>query len=208
MPFAPHQGTLAGLPVSNLFTMTCVKWRWLLPLGHAVVDCTLLVALIAWPDRPFWRENGALHPPAAIQAALFLQEGGSVEWDLTTLPPPGPFILIMSGNPPAGLASSILRPQAGVVRRGHRWDPIWFLVHEAVAFPCWYLLGVWVDAGRFRLGKVMTAFLAWRVLIVFIGAYEVGWRVQVMFWWGFTLWLAWLGLSHLVRVGLRIAKRS
>jgi hypothetical protein len=187
--------------------MVRVKCRWLLPIGHALTDCILLVALIAYPHRLFQQEKGAVYPPAPIHAALFLQEGGSVAWD----PKTGlnePFMLIMSGNFPAGLISDVLRPQAGVVSRGHRWDRVWFLLHEAVAFPSWYLIGVWIDAGRFGLGKVMIAYLVVRFLIALTGFYDVGWRIQVLFWLGFTLWLAVLGSFRLIRAGLRAAKRA
>jgi hypothetical protein len=53
--------------------MVRVKWRWLLPLGHGLVDCILLVALIAYSNRMFPREKGGLHESPAIRDALFLQ---------------------------------------------------------------------------------------------------------------------------------------
>jgi hypothetical protein len=188
--------------------MVRVKLRWLLPLGHTLIDCILLFSFIAYSNRQFRGERGALYPSAAIEAVLFLQEGGPVAWDPVTSTPPGPFMLITSGNLPAGLVSDILRPHAWIVRRGHRWDRIWFLLQEAFAFSCWYFIGVWIDAGHSRLGKVMIAYLALRFLIALTGVYDVGWRVQVLFWLGFTLWVAGLVSSRLIRVGLRAAKRT
>jgi hypothetical protein len=196
---------IAGVKV---VTMKRVKLRWLLPFGHAVIDCILLVSLIAYSNRMFRQEKGVLYHSAAIQAALFLQEGESVEWDPVTLPPPGPFMLIMSGNLPAGLVSGALRPQARIIRRECRWDRIWFLLQEVAAFASWYLIGFWVDAGRSRLGKVMIAYLAVRFLIALTGASDAGWRFQVLFWLGFTLWLMAVGVSRLIRVALHTAKRA
>jgi hypothetical protein len=188
--------------------MVRVKCRWLLPLGHVLIDCILLVALIVYSNRISRREKSAVHPPGPIQAALLLQEDLSVEWDPRTSAPPGPFMLIMSGNLPAGLISGILRPEAGIVNRRQPWDRVWFLLPEAVAFLCWYLIGLWIDAGRSRLGKVMIAYLVVRCLLALAGVYDIGWRIQILFWMGFTVWLAGFGSSRLIRVGLRSARRA
>ncbi len=91
--------------------------------------------------------------------------------------------------------------------RRQPWDPIWFLLYEALSFPCWYFIGAWIDAGRVRLGKTMLAYAAVRLLLALAGFYEVGWRTQILFWMGMAFWLAGLGLSRLIRVGLRAANR-
>jgi hypothetical protein len=187
--------------------MMRVKWRWLLPFGHGLVDCILLVALIAYSNRMFRREKGPLHGPRAIQPALFLQESSSIGWDPKT-DPSGQFMLLLTGNVPAGLISEALRPQAGMVSRERRWDPVWFLLHEAFAFSCWYLIGAWIDAGRFSLRKIMSGYLALRFLMAFTGVYDAGWRIQVLFWLSLTLWLVGLGSSYLLRAGSRAAKRA
>ena len=183
-----------------------VKYRWLLPFGHALIDSMLLVAWITLSGRLFPREKDSMYRSAPVQAALFLQEGGSVTWEPANLPPSGPFVLIMSGNLPVGLISAVLRPRASIVRRGHRWDGLWFALQEAIAFPSWYLIGFWIDTYRFRLGKVMIAYLAVRFLVALTGFYDVGMRIQVLFWLGFVLWLTGLGLSRLIKIGSGIAK--
>jgi hypothetical protein len=109
----------------------------------------------------------------------------------------------MSGNLPAGFASDVLRPRGWIVRRG-QWDRLWFVLQEAIAFPSWYLIGLWIDAYRSRLGKVMIAYLAVRFLVALTGVYDAGARIQVLFWLGLILWLTGLGLSSLIKVGLRV----
>src|SRR5258706_9202120 len=117
--------------------MVRVKWRWLLPFGHVLIDGFLLVALIAYSNRLLRRENAALNHPAHIQSALFLQEG--IPWEPTNISPSGPILLIISGNLPAGLLSELLRPPSDrIVRSGQRLASVWFLLHESVAFLGWH----------------------------------------------------------------------
>ena len=114
----------------------------------------------------------------------------------------------MSGNPIAGFSSDILRPEAALISRKQPWDQIWFMVQEAIAFPCWYLIGLWIDTGHFRFGIVMFAYLILRFILAITRSYEIGWRIQVLFWLGLLLWLSVLGLSRLIRVGIRSATRT
>ncbi|MCU1234098.1 MAG: hypothetical protein JWP63_2065, partial [Candidatus Solibacter sp.] len=65
---------------------------------------------------------------------------------------------------PAGLISISLRPQSAIITDGKRWDPLWFALHEVLAFACWFLLGRWADVGRPRLGKALAGYLAVRLL--------------------------------------------
>jgi len=187
--------------------MIRLKLRWVLPVGHAVIDCILLFALIAYSQRMFPKKS-EFHSSAVIQAALLLQEGDSVEWDPRTLPTPGPFSLIMTGNLPAALASNVLRPEAGMLSRKRQWDPVWFALQEALSFLCWYLIGAWADGGHPRLGKVVLAFLAGRFLLAVVGVYEIGWRIQILFWLGCGVCSACVGLSLLVRGVLRLVRRA
>jgi hypothetical protein len=187
--------------------MVRVKWRWLLPLGHLLVDCVLLVALIAHSNHLLRRDKGALHRPTHIQSALFLQEG--IPFEPTNIRLSGPSLLITSGNLPAGIVSEFLRPPHDrIVRSGQRLDGVWFLLHESCAFVCWHFIGVWVDVGRMRLRWVMIGYLAMRLLLALTGAYEVGMRIQVLFWFCFMFYLIFVGTSLLVRFGLRAAKRT
>jgi len=54
----------------------------------------------------------------------------------------------------------------------------------------------------------MLAYLLVRLVIALIAFYEIGWRIQVLFWWGLMLWLIGLGLFRLMQVCLRAAKRA
>jgi len=135
------------------------------------------------------------------------KESSSIEWDPETHPS-GQFLALMSGNLPAGLISEVLRPQAAMVSRERRWDPVWFLSQEVLAFSCWYLVGAWIDTRHLGLRGVMFAYLALRFLMALTGVYDVAWRFQILCWLAFALWLVGLGSSHVIRVGLRAAKRA
>jgi hypothetical protein len=185
--------------------MVRVRWRWSLPLGHAVIDCIALIALITYSHRVFRSEVGG---HGFVRPALLLQESGSIEWDPRTLPPPGPVLIITTGALPSGLIAGTLRPNAAYIGRRPLWDPIWLLLHEALSFPCWFLLGVWSDTRRGLLIKVMIGYLAARLLFVVTGSYDVGWRFQILFWMGMVLCLFGLGIAHQIRVGQRAARRG
>lgn len=177
--------------------MPRVKWRWILPIGHLVVDCVLLVALIAYSNRMFPRQTDIASPSGSFQDAVFLQDRG-YEWEPRFDVISGPFMAIASGNLPAGLVAAALRPEAQIPRRKHKWDHIWFLVHEALAFLGWFTVGALVDAGHPRLGKVMLGYLAVRFMLALTGRYEIEWKTQTIFWMCFTMWLIGLGVSHLI----------
>jgi len=189
-----------------LYVMARVKFRWLLPIAHACIDCVLLIALIAYTGRAFRHEKSNMRRTAGIQTVL-LQEGGSVEWEPKyDVSFPGSFMAIVSGNLPAGLISGLVRPHAGLFTHRQSWDPTWFLIHEALAVSSWYLIGIWVDRGRRRLGMIMIGFLAARFLIALTGSYDIGWRTQVFFWLGFVLWLVAFSSPFIIRSGLRFTR--
>jgi hypothetical protein len=136
-----------------------------------------------------------------VHVAL-LQEGDSLEWNpIYDVPPPGPFLAIMSANLPAGLISGFLRPRAGVVTRNHRWDPVWFVIQEAVAFSCWYVMGIWADRSR-KMAIILIAYLAVRCIVTLTGSYGVVWRVQSFLWLASGFILAVSVLSRLAIRGL------
>lgn len=184
------------------------KCRWLLPIGHLLVDVFLVANLVVHSSAWFQPRQSDLGRTTVLQPVMLLQEDAAVEFDLTALPPPDEFLVIMSGNPAAGFVSSTVRPHGGVRSRRRPWDPIWFLLHEALSFPCWYLLGAWLDKGWPRLGFVMIMYLAIRAAVAIAGFYEIGWRIQVLFWLGLTLYLLAFGFVRLCKVGWRAARRT
>jgi hypothetical protein len=150
--------------------------------------------------------------PNSVRPVLLLQESGTVGWDPRTLPPPPESIFLVSGTLPAGLVSTSIRTEAHIQTRGRLWDPIWFLIHEATAFLFWFALGIWLDWGHPRLGEVMLTYLAIRFALglsnLALGIAEVGWRIQFLFWLGFTLLAIVLALHWLVRLSLHVLKRG
>lgn len=185
-----------------------MKLRWLLPFGHALVDILLLSILTMHLTARL--QSLQTHQPRrpVVRFAMFLQEDAAITFDPKTLPPPAEFLLVVTGNPVAGFVSTTARPEAGVLSPRRSWDPIWFLIHEAVSIPCWYLLGAWVDGRRPRLGVVMISYLFIRFTIAVAGQYEVGWRIQVLFWLGITMYLLVFGSIRLGQTAWRATKRA
>jgi hypothetical protein len=56
------------------------------------------------------------------------------------------------------------------------------------------------------MGRVMIAYAVARLIIALTGLYDAGWRIEVLFWWCFVLWLLGLGVSHSVRVCVRLTR--
>ena len=170
--------------VQSTMRLHC-RYRTLLPIGHTAVDLLLLAAWI-------WHAAVVLNPPKATShgygnalAASAREE--SIGWEPTRYGPPEPrFALILTGTVPAGIISSAVRPEAGWQTRHRLWDPLWFLVHEAVAIPFWFLTGVWLDRGRSRLGATMQAYLACRIALALLNlaGNAFGGSLQVFFWFG------------------------
>jgi hypothetical protein len=181
-----------------------VKWRWMLPAGNALIDCVLLLALASYSDR-LVRPKGQLHTSAGTESAMFNQEG--IPWEPANLPPSGPYLLIVTGNLPAGIISEMLAAHRGDRRHWQQFDAVWVLVYETASFISWYAIGFHVE-GRRRLSLVLMAYIIVRFLLAIGGAYEVGLRVQVLFWLGCTAWLLGLALLHMTRSVVRGARRT
>lgn len=187
--------------MSKWIAMANVQFRWGLPFGHILVDSILLLALTAFPNGIFHSEKNAHSQRISIPA-----EG--VEFDPRTLPPPGPYMLLATGNPLAGVISSALRPDSGIVTSKHPWDPFWFILLQTISFPCWLLIGRSIDLGASGLGKAMIAYLFVRIFLAIAGVYDIGWRIQMLFWWLVVLWLISLGLYRLTLLGMRFAREK
>lgn len=195
----------SSTPASKILRVTRrVRFRWLLPLAHALIDCVLFFAWIESSDAQLRRRTQYV-PSVALQPVL-LQEDGSVEWVPMYDSFPGPFLVLSAGTLPAGLASDILFPRAGL--SGRQWHPAWFTANEILAFAFWYLVGRWADTSRVYMGRVMVAYVVARSLLALTRFYEVGWRIEVLFWLCFALWLLGLGVSRSVKLGLRLARTS
>src|SRR5215471_4360226 len=171
---------------------TVIRYRWLLPIGHLIVDVVMLAILIAHA-RAFYGNDRAQHAPQPAIRWVLLQEGTTVEWDPQYLPPPRDFVLLAAGNLPAALVSCSLRPSAHFRTRRHLWDPAWFLIHQAISFPIWFLLGLGIDSERVRIRRVMLAFLSARALfalmaLVSTNASEIVGKCETFFWLAFGAW--------------------
>ena len=184
-------------------TIVRVKWRWLLPFGNVLVDCILLLALASYSER-LLRPKGSLYSSPRIESAMFLQEG--IPFEPTNLPPAGPYLLFVTGNLPAGMISEVLVPRRGERRHWQQLDAVRVLVYEAAAFLCWYGIGLYLESHR-RTAIVLLAYLVVRFLLALAGVYEIGFRVQVLFWLGCTAWLLGLGVTHMLRFAVKAARR-
>ena len=194
------QGPSARSPTD---VMPRISYRWLLPFGHAVVDLLLLAAWIGYGTMLIRQVNirSGGHAPL-FQPALF-QDGDTVRWDPPTLPPPPRFALLMTGTLPAAAVSMSVRPEAWYITRGKLWDPVWLLIHEAVAIPFWFLIGLTIDSGGSRLRKPMLWYLVGRsgLGLLVVGPWTApnfGVLLQFLFWvcfsiYGFVCVIQWVG---------------
>jgi hypothetical protein len=172
-----------------------VRYRIWLPIGHALIDCVLLVSYLWSGHQMLQREkNGEFS---------LVQEEGPVEWAPIYMPPPPKFQLILMGTAPAGMLSSTLRPKAGRMNRRTSWDPVWFAIHESTAIGFWFLLGWWIDSGNRTLAKTMVAYLASRVVFAILsivaGAAMAGVALQGLFWFALLIYAVLQGLGWTIR---------
>ena len=206
LPFE-EQSTRAG--VYNQESMR-VRLQLILPVAHVLIDCILLASLIHQANQMYRPRTSA--PPSHSVVPVLLQDDPSLEWvpmyDLV----PEPFMVLSSGNLPAGLLSDVIRPKAGLVTPGRRWDPVWFLFNETFSVGCWFLIGRRADDGHVRLGRILMVYAALRLVIAVTGSYSVGWRIQALFWLCLGVWSVGVLLSRAARALLRLtrpeAKRS
>lgn len=201
-----EQSTRAG--VYNQESMR-VRLQLILPVAHVLIDCILLASLIHQVNQMYRPRASA--PPHSVVPVL-LQDDPSLEWVPMYDSFPEPFMVLSSGNLPAGLLSDVIRPKAGLVTPGRRWDPVWFLLNETFSVGCWFLIGRWADDGHVRLGRILMVYAAVRLVIAVTGSYSVGWRIQALFWLCLGLWSVGVLLSRAARAVLRLtrseAKRS
>jgi len=201
----PHCGTSRPAAVSNpLMTLHC-RYRTLLPAGHTAIDVLLLAAWIWHAAVVLNQPKAWSHPSGDVLAAN--AQGESIGWDPSSVhwEPDQRFTLILTGTLPAGIVSASLRPEAGWQTRHRLWDPVWFLVHEAVSIPFWFLMGVWLDAGRSRLGRTMLAYLVGRIALGLLAIPVAGnwWSAQVLFWLGLAAYGALWGSRRLRLAAVR-----
>jgi hypothetical protein len=146
-----------------------------------------------------------------IAPAMLLQEDGGVAWDPIYVPPPPEFMLLASGSLPAGMVSMSLRPKAWWATRQRIWDPVWFLLHEALAVPLWFLIGWRIDLGRSQLKKLMLIFLLARwgfgAIDIVSGAARIGAALQCLFWLGVAVYTVISAMAWIYRwAGRRMAE--
>jgi hypothetical protein len=172
-----------------------IQWRFLLPLGHLAIDCLLLLTWVLQSDARF-RPHAERHP-VRFERVLF-QEGEGIEfnprYDVVAAPT---FAALALGCAPAILISQWLRPEAHIQTRAKRWDPIWFGIHEAVAFAIWFSLGYLCDTGKVRAIKALAGFMLARIAFTLFP--EVGSRLEAFFWLGFLVWAMVMSGGWIVR---------
>ena len=174
----------------ELYVRPHSRFRWLLPFGHMLIDLVLVAAWV-WHGTTLLTQDKARAAVRTAANVLLVQESDTVEWEPRQMPPPPKFGLILTGTLPAGVISGSLRPKCWWVTRRKVWDPIWLFIHQGVAIPLWFLIGLRIDAGSSPLRRVMLSYLLLRggfVLLVFgpSSAANIGSGFQFLFWVGMT----------------------
>ena len=111
--------------------MARLRYRWLLPFGHLLVDVIVLSHFI-WQGHQWQRD---LCRPPVIRTEVPASEG-TVMWDPRYFwwRPPQDFVFLVAGTLPVGLISGVVRPRAILQDCDRLWDPLWFSIHEGIAF--------------------------------------------------------------------------
>src|SRR5438876_7754455 len=90
--------------------MLGLRYRWILPVGHTVIDLLLLVSWIWHATVMLRQQKGHFAPAQVVSTAAFLQDT-PMTFDFS-FPPAPTFVLLVSGTLPAGIVSTYLRPNA------------------------------------------------------------------------------------------------
>ena len=174
-----------------------------LPVAHVFIDCILLASLIDQANQMYRPRTSAPLPSHRVVPVL-LQDDPSLEWVPMYDSVSEPFMVLSSGNLPAG--SDLIRPKASLATPSRRWDPVWFFLNETLSIGCWFLIGRWADDGHVRLGRILMVYAAARLVIAVSGSYSVGWHIQVLFWLSLGLWSVGVVLSRAARAVLRLTR--
>lgn len=175
--------------------MTLPRNRWLLPIGHLLIDCILSIVWL-WHSQGIANRRKAELPLDHLVQPVLFQEAGAPGWDFSYDAPPAPEgVFLISGNLAVSAVSLTVRPpQRGAL---DKWDPVWYSFHETVAFPFWFLLGFAADVGFLRIGKWLRIHLWLCAVGTLVSATEIGGRMAAL---GGLLFWSWLTLYVLVRV--------
>jgi hypothetical protein len=165
--------------------MTMPRCRWLLPFGHLIVDGIALVIWIVQANSVLVHRPKTSFRLAEGKPVLLLQDK-VVAFDVRESSPDGVFLFLTAGDLLAGSCSIAARPRAHLQTRGKLWDPVWFVIHEALSFAFWFWIGFLLDIGRLQLKTVMLVFLAARLFCLpFLNRFwlaRAAGNLEVWFW--------------------------
>jgi hypothetical protein len=172
--------------------MARIPFRWLLPLGHLLIDCAAL-ALLIWHTYALFGKMKADAAVGVVRPVALLQEAGAPGWEFSHREPSPEFVFLDAGNPLATIVTSLTRPRAYIPTRKQPWDPFWFLIQESVSFPIWFLVGMWAERGHPRLQEWGKGYLIFRafcvVLLTTAATAQIGSRLAIFFWLAVVLYV-------------------
>jgi hypothetical protein len=169
--------------------MARIRYRYLLPLGHLLVDLIVLSHFI-WQGH-LWQRDRCRQSPV-VRNVAFAQEG-AVPWSpvYVCFAHSPDFDFLVTGTLPAGLISFAVRPEARWHNCARLWDPLWFSIHESIALLFWFLLGGWLDSPGAPLRKLLGGYLLLRFALIplcWLPAWsEAGAPLQMLFWLMFLI---------------------
>jgi hypothetical protein len=185
--------------------MARLRDRWLLPLGHLLVDVIVLSHFIWQGHLVRWTQKHPWCAPPVVQTQAPAQESG-VGWGPMSdggAEEPWDFIFVLSGTLPAGLISHAARPEASLQDCARLWDPVWFSIHESIALLFWFLVGAWQESPTARLRELLAAYLWLRIALAPLcwlkGLSSLGSGVEVLFWLVFCICALVQGCPWLLR---------
>jgi hypothetical protein len=166
-----------------------VRFRYLLPYGHLLIDVICLVVGVWHLNAIRGRVKSDLNPQPIVHPAL-LQEAGAPGWDFrhVYIPPVEEYVFLGLGNLPACIVAVSIRPHGMLMpmTRGPLWDTSWLLIQESLAFPLWFAAGILADSRGGLFAGWCRWFIAARFLFaVFLlapGIARLGLFAEILFW--------------------------
>lgn len=86
-------------------------YRWLLPIGHLLID-SLVLSLWIWHSTVLLhnQKSRSANPPV-VAVGFALQDDSNVRWEPRYFPPPPEFLFLLLGNPLSGIIAFTARPR-------------------------------------------------------------------------------------------------
>jgi hypothetical protein len=170
--------------------MKTLRLRWILPVGHLMIDLILAGALIR-EGRDAFRNEKARLQPSQFRNAAYLQEASlAIGFDgrYNCWPQPDAYRMIVYGSFPASIVPSLVIPQWGGTRSQLlNWE--WFASNEICALIYWLTIGMLFETRLPQLRRIALVFLGIRfAALLALPTQHFGPGLVGLFWFALLMW--------------------